>query len=52
MLNGYLTYLTGFGSIAFGVIGWLIGALNETQAGGFILGGFTALGLRRAISNK
>ena len=51
-MNGYLTYLTGFGSIAFGLIGWAIGALDESQAGGFILGGFGALGLRRAIANK
>jgi len=52
MLKGYLTYLSGLGSIAFGIIGWAIGALDETQAGGFILGGLVALGLRRAIANK
>jgi hypothetical protein len=57
-LKGYLTYIAGFGSLITGVVGLVIHfvepthaqALDYSSAIAMILGGITAIGLRRAVS--
>jgi hypothetical protein len=51
-LNGYKAYIAGFGSIAFGIIGWLTGNLDGAQAGQAIIAGFGIIGLRHGITKS
>lgn len=51
-MAGYKTYLLGAGSIAFGVIGYLLGYQDGNTAMGFIIGGFGGMFMRHGITNE
>ena len=49
--KGYLTYTMGFIAVAFGVLGLIMGWIDEPSAMVIIWSGLTTLGVRRAIKN-
>ena len=50
LFHGKLTYTMAAVAVVVGIVGWITGVLEQTQALEMIWVGLTAFGLRRAVA--